>query len=368
MKLKVSIPAFRGPYEVEIRYGALQWLPQYLPSLASRFAIITDDRIASLHGESLKQTLSTAGLRVDLFAFPNGENNKTRETKEKLENQLFEKGFGRDTCVIALGGGVVTDLVGFLAATYCRGVPLVIVPTSLMGMVDASIGGKTGVNVPFGKNMIGCLYQPNKTVIDPSLLKTLSKREFSSGTVEMIKHGLIADRDYFEFLEKSVKSLLALQPETVEKAISESIRIKKEIVEEDINDQGKRHLLNFGHTVGHALEKVSHFAFSHGEAVAIGILAESHLAMQMGLLKTMDFDRIQKILTKYELPLKMPKGFSIQTVFDALSADKKALKGKARFVLINGLGSPCTYEGTYCTTVDDAVVKSALQWMFDALR
>ena len=165
-----------------------------------------------------------------------------------MENQLFEKGLGRDTCVIALGGGVVTDMAGYVAATYCRGIPLVMIPTSLLGMVDASIGGKTGVNVSYGKNMLGCIYQPKKVFIDLFTLKTLPKKELTNGVVEMIKHGLIADDNLFEYLEKHSDQLLALDFSFLEKAIFESCRIKKEIVEQDEKENGKRHLLNFGHT------------------------------------------------------------------------------------------------------------------------
>lgn len=363
-KLLCTIPSISEPYDIEIQSGLLNLkMASYLSSLAFRFAIITDDKIAGLYGEQLRHLLSACGLEVYLFSFPNGEQHKTRGTKEILENQLFEKGLGRDTCVIALGGGVVTDLAGYLAATYCRGVPLVMIPTSLLGMVDASIGGKTGVNIPFGKNLLGCIYQPKKVLIDPSTLNSLPKKELVNGVVEMIKHGLIADYKFFEYLEENSNQLLALDLPILEKVIFESCRIKKRIVEQDEKEQGKRRLLNFGHTIGHALEKLTHYCLSHGEAVAIGILIESYLSMQLGVLDQISFDRIKKILLQYGLALRLPSKFAVQALYDAMALDKKSLKGQPRFVIIDKIGSSLEYNGSYCTHVDESLIRKALLWM-----
>jgi 3-dehydroquinate synthase len=306
-------------------------------------------------------------LEVHLFSFSNGEQHKTRATKERLENQLFEKGFGRDTCVIALGGGVVTDIAGYLAATYCRGVSLVMMPTSLLGMVDASIGGKTSVNVPYGKNMLGCIYQPKKVVMDLSTLKSLPKKELVNGFVEIIKHGLIADSKLFEDLEKQTAQLLALDSVVLGKTIYESCRIKKEIVELDEKEKGKRHLLNFGHTIGHALEHLTNYSLSHGEAVAIGILVESYLALQLQKLDQNSFDRIHKILVQYGLSLQLPTRFSDSTIMSAMSLDKKSLKGQPRFVMMDAIGSALPFGGSYCTHIDESLLKNAIKWMNDAL-
>lgn len=371
-KLICNIPNSSHHYEIEIGTDLLCLQNQYLNSLSSRYAIITDDRIAPLYGEQLQHYLSSSGLETYLFSFPNGEQHKTRATKELLENQLFEKGLGRDTCVIALGGGVVTDIAGYLSATYCRGVPLVMIPTSLLGMVDASIGGKTGVNVPYGKNMLGCIYQPNKVIIDLSTLKSLPKRELANGIVEMIKHGLIADRKLFEDLEKHSRQLLELDPSLLEKAILTSCRIKKEIVEEDEKERGKRHLLNFGHTIGHALENLTNYSLSHGEAVAIGLVVESYLSLKLGALDQKSFERIKEILIQYGLPLRLPSRFAVQTIIDAMALDKKSLKRRPRFVTIAAIGSPIVHESnvhdsSYCTHVEESLIKNALQWMNDDL-
>lgn len=366
--ISCSIPHSISNYEIEFYPGLLQEAKKLANSLkvfGVKFAIITHDTIASLYGHSLCKSLLAQGLEVHLFSFPNGEKNKTRETKEKLEDQLFAKEFGKDSCIIALGGGVVTDIAGYLAATYCRGVSLVMIPTTLLGMVDASIGGKTGINVPHGKNLVGCIYQPRKVWIDPNTLLSLPLNELKNGVVEMIKHGLIADPLYFEFLEKSVEELFS--PQIIEKAILESCKIKLTIVQEDEKDKGKRHLLNFGHTVGHALEKISNYAISHGEAVAIGILIEGHLAVQMQKLSSACLERILKLFIRYGLALELPTNFSTTIILEAMVLDKKSCKGVPRFVILKEIGYPETFNSQYCTHVDESLLKNAFQWMSDAL-
>lgn len=316
-----------------------------MKELASRFFIITDDQVGYLYGDHLKEQLHP--FESHIFSFPPGEKNKTRATKELIENQMLEKGFGRDICVIALGGGVVSDLAGYVAATYCRGVPWVVVPTSLLAMVDASIGGKTGVNTPYGKNMIGAIYPPIKVVIDLFYLKSLPQKEMANGFAEMIKHGLIADASLFEYLE-------AGRP--LEDAIHQSRRIKKEIVEEDEKENGKRRLLNFGHTIGHALELITDYSLSHGEAVAIGLLIESDLS---GLDKN-SLARIKNLLLKEGLPLKLPFQVSADAILNAMAIDKKSINSRPRFVMIDKIGSARTFNGDYCTFVDQSKVKKAL--------
>ncbi len=354
-------------YEIEVGAGLLGSQASYLKSLATKFAIITDDQVARLYAEPLLQHLVSCGLDAHLFSFPHGENYKTRATKELLEDQLFEKGFGKDSCVIAIGGGVVTDLVGYIAATYCRGIALVMMPTSLLAMVDASIGGKTAVNVMYGKNMLGAIYQPKKVIMDLTTLQSLSPYEISNGFVEVIKHALIADYELFETLENHAEELLALDFTLLQKVIFRSCQIKNKIVEQDETDKGMRHLLNFGHTVGHALEHLTDYSLSHGQAVAIGLVVESYLSVKLGLLDQNSFDRIKNILIRYGIDLKLPRPLSISAIYDTMTLDKKSRKGQVRFVRIDGIGSAVTDGICYCAPIHETLIKNALQWMNDDL-
>jgi len=369
-KIVCQVPGQNVSYEIAVGSGLLQDqknLMQDLNKLAFRFALITDERVGPLYGAPLCKSLAANGLDVCMFSIPCGEEHKSRRTKELLEDQLFEREYGRDSCILAVGGGVVTDLAGYLAATYCRGVPLVMIPTSLLGMVDASIGGKTGVNVPYGKNLIGCIYQPKKVIIDPATLVSLPLPEIKNGIVEIIKHALIADSSFFQFLEENTDRLLKLDSDALVKVIFESCRIKKEIVEQDEKEQGKRRLLNFGHTVGHALESLTHYTLRHGEAVAIGLLAESRLALQMGHLQPGAFKRIQTLLKAFALPLQLPCRYSMPSLLGAMKLDKKSSEGRPRFVMIEEIGSPLAFDSAYCTHVDEHMIIKALQWMNDDL-
>jgi len=355
-----------GKYEILIESGLVEKIsiiPEFLKGLGCRCAIITNHNLEVIFGKPLESRLRQSGLDVSLFAFPDGEKFKTRETKAQLEDRLFEQGYGRDTCVIALGGGVVTDLAGFVAATFCRGVPLVMIPTSLLGMVDASIGGKTGVDVPYGKNLVGCTYQPKRVFIDPSVLKSLPLEELKNGVVEMIKHGLIADASYFDFMEQNVFQILERDQNALEKGIMGSCRIKLDIIKEDEHEKGKRRLLNLGHTIGHAVELLTHYAIPHGRAVAIGILVEGFLAMQLGHLKQENFGRIRAIFEKYAVDVTLPKPLGVEEIINTMKLDKKSLKQMPRFVILEGIGRPLSCEDSYCMQVDDGVLKDALQWM-----
>ncbi|MFA6915094.1 MAG: 3-dehydroquinate synthase [Parachlamydiales bacterium] len=368
--LQLSLAVNSPTYEINICCGLLfdhKALLHTLKPLAHRFALITHPTIASLYGNELTKLLNAQGMDTVQLTFPSGEENKNRETKEKIENQLFEQGFGADSCIIALGGGVVTDLSGFIAATYCRGIPHVLIPTSLLAMVDASIGGKTGVNVPYGKNMLGCIYQPRKILIDPTVLSSLPQSEVRNGVAEMIKHALIADKGYFDFLKQNPRQLLTIDFNATQTAIYGSCKIKKEIVEKDPHSKGIRNLLNLGHTVGHAIESVTHYSIPHGEAVAIGIMTECYLAHLMGILSMDTVEKIHQIFLDYALPFKLPSHISFDALFKAMTLDKKAIKNTPRFALIEEIGKPYSSQGDFCITVDLLHINKALHWMIHDL-
>jgi len=314
-----------------------------------RSVMITHPALAKLYGDQFS---------LPIITFPAGEVHKTRKTKETIEDQLLEQGYGRDTCLIALGGGVVSDIVGFVAATYCRGIPYIIIPTTLLSMVDASIGGKTAVNTPHGKNMIGAFHPPEKTIINLDFLKTLPKKELLNGFVEMIKHGLIADKNHFTFLLKNADKLLSLNIPLLQEAINQSRMIKERIVSEDAFEKGKRTLLNFGHTIGHALELTTNYALSHGEAVAIGLITEGYISQTLTPFSSLKL--IQKILTAYEIPSSVSSVISVVKIQKAMQLDKKALNQTPRFVLLNEIGSCETFGQHYCTPVDQKLVSEAL--------
>lgn len=307
----------------------------------SKVAILTNDSLKPLYADKLQGELLKRGFVTHLFSTPPGEAFKTRARKEKLEDMMLAKGLGRDTCVIGLGGGVITDLAGFVASTYCRGVPLILIPTTLLAMVDASIGGKNGVNTPAGKNLIGTFYRPEQILMDLSLLSTLPEKEILCGKAEMIKHALIADADYLDEIELS------------EKSIRKSIAIKQQIVAADEKEQGKRRLLNFGHTIGHAVEM--HLKISHGEAVAVGIAVESILSNNLRHLSQKSLDRILHSLSAYP-----HHALTYEALDPFLRKDKKGTNQEPRFVLLQDIGFPLTFDGDYCSAVKDTDIKEAL--------
>lgn len=366
-QLDIKIPPKTISYPILIGEGILQTEPfiQLLTSFkASRYAIITDTIVEPLHAKNLEAYLKSKGLNIILISFPPGEDYKTRETKEYCENKLLKQGFGRDTVVIGMGGGIVTDVAGFVASTYCRGVPYIVVPTTLLAMVDASIGGKTAVNVPEGKNLIGTICQPNAVYIDTLTLKTLPIQEIKNGVSEMIKHGLIFDPSYFELMRDHSFQILNLDSKILEEAIYGSIRIKAHMVEHDETEKGMRRLLNFGHTVAHAIEIATKHDIQHGRAVAIGMLAEGYMAMKLGKLSQKDFESITKIFDLYKMDLTWDFALSSDELMAYMKMDKKSLSQAPRFILLDKIGHALEFDGQYCSTVDANIVKEALEWTY----
>jgi 3-dehydroquinate synthase len=300
---------------------------------------------------------------VDTLTIPSGESNKTRESWSRLTDQMLAKGYGRDSAVIALGGGVVGDLAGFVAATFMRGVPVVQVPTTLVAMVDAAIGGKTAVDTPAGKNLVGIFHPPTAVLVDPHLLATLPLRELRAGFAEIVKHGVIADEPYLRGVASSASELLSADGPMSDRMVSlivRSVEIKAEVVSRDEREGGLRKVLNFGHTIGHAVEMVSGFSLLHGEAVAIGMALESTLAERVGLAQTGTAATVIRTLQAIGLPTALPPGFEADAVIEAMRSDKKGRSGKTRFALPLRIGAMAG-EGTgWTVSVGDDQLREVL--------
>lgn len=326
------------PPRIIIENGAFKKLSQRVKTFGKVFAIVTDQNLKAL-GEELLRALRNAGLTANLLVVPAGEGTKSLAFIEKMARSLAKLGLKRDGILIALGGGVIGDSAGFLASIFMRGVRFISVPTTLLSMGDSSIGGKTGVDIPEGKNMLGTFCDPLMIVMDPLLLKTLPEKEFRCGLAEIVKHAIIADRTFFAFLEKNVSGILRRNPAILKKMITKSVGIKLHIVRSDRQESlrkksgASRMLLNYGHTVGHAIEQLSNYEIPHGEAVSMGMVAENRVAVGKGLLKEQAAARIVALLKTFHLPTKFPKEFSAAAIKRTMGMDKKHVDGKLHFAL-----------------------------------
>ena len=299
----------------------------------------------------------------DLLTIPAGETNKTRDTWARLTDQMLAKGYGRDSAVIAVGGGVVGDLAGFVAGTFMRGIPVVQVPTTLMAMVDASIGGKTAVDTPAGKNLVGVFHFPAAVLIDPQVLATLPLREMRAGLAEIVKHGVIANEAYLREVASSASKLLSKagpDSDTMLSVIVRSIEIKADIVSRDEREDGLRKTLNFGHTIGHAVELVSAYSLLHGEAVAIGMALEGRLAERIGVAQAGTADAITNALRAAGLPTDLPQSLDRDAVLEAMRSDKKGRSGKMQFALPRRIGEMAGAETGWTVTVGDDQLREVL--------
>jgi len=339
--LKLAFP--RTESECVIRFGS-GLLPEAAHTLASSFpgrktAVVSDETVARLYGSALLEELENAGLRAELVTFPPGEASKSRRTKEFIEDRLFAKGFGRDSLLVALGGGVTGDLAGFVAATFCRGIPYVQIPTTILAMADSSVGGKTGIDVPAGKNLVGAFHQPSWVFMDCDLLRTLPEREVRAGLVEVLKHGLIKDRGLFLRFTENVSLLLdpARHGDLFADLLFQSCSIKASVVAEDEREEGLREILNFGHTVGHALELLSNWKLLHGEAVSLGIAAALRVSAECASLPPSQVAEAIETLEALGTPTRWE--FRVAEALSAMKHDKKSRKGTLRFVLLNEIGS-----------------------------
>lgn len=340
-------------YPIFAGWGLLRSLGQRMreAGLSGNAFVVADASVFSLYGEAVMTSLREAGFGVESFAVPTGERNKTQDSVSHIYDWLVDRRAERRDVVVALGGGVISDMGGFVAATFLRGLPLVQVPTSLIAMTDASVGGKTGVNHSKAKNLIGSFYQPRLVLADVQALATLQERELASGWAEVIKHGLVLDPELNAYLEENAKKLVELNPEATTVAVRRSVAIKARIVSEDEKEQGRRILLNYGHTIAHCLEAASDYGqFLHGEAVSIGMVGAAMVSQEMGLLLPDAVKRHRNVLRAFGLPMSC-SDVKMKDVLKAMELDKK-VKGKAvRWVLLKGIGQPVIREDVPRQTV-----------------
>ncbi|MBL0169290.1 MAG: 3-dehydroquinate synthase [Gemmatimonadaceae bacterium] len=358
-------PALTLPldYPVYCHAGALLALGDIVEkaALAHRYAVITDDTVGDLYSHRVVERLPVGASRV--FTIPAGEREKNRQRWGELTDALAQWGAGRDTTVIALGGGVIGDLAGFVAATFMRGIPVVQVPTTLLAMVDAAVGGKTAVDTPLGKNLVGSFHNPSAVIMDPDVLASLPPEQLRAGFAEMIKHGVVADASYFDAVRQAMPDVAAQGPHVpgFDDLIAGSVRIKAAVVAEDTREDGLRQILNFGHTIAHAIERELHFRIAHGEAVAIGMVMEARIAESIGLASPGLHTAIVDAVQTAGLPWALPVGLSADALLSATLGDKKARTGTVRYALPRGIGEMESAEGRWAVPISSEVVLEALR-------
>lgn len=339
-------------------YDFTTWLPK---KKFNQIVIITDRAVKKRYGCDLQKHLNQAGRNSLLLSFPAGEKSKNYQTKQAIEHAMQLHRCDRDTLIIALGGGVVGDLAGFIAATYLRGVPYIQIPTTLLAMVDSSVGGKTGINTIHGKNLIGAVYQPLCVVADVMLLKTLSRKNMINGLIEAIKIFLTYDAASFCYTESYLHHIIKGDDSLLKEIVSRAVRIKAAVVSRDEKDRGERSVLNFGHTIGHALEKLSNYTLLHGYAVAYGILVEATISHILGLLDSNQLLIIKNLIAELGIHGKNLQKYELTKLIQATKTDKKIRFGNVHYTLLREIGSTHFSNGNYVHPVADKIIKQAFK-------
>ena len=349
-KRKILVPLGDKSYEVTLEAGILNNISEELLKIGitknRKILVISKEEISNLYGEKFLNNLKDNKFQAKMFLIKAGESYKNLKTLSEIYDVAFEFGLDRNSIISALGGGSVGDVSGFAAATWLRGIEYIQIPTTLLSMVDSSVGGKTGVNHPKGKNLIGAFNQPKAVFIDPETLKSLPKREFSAGMAEVIKYGVIRDKELFEYLEieKNKNELINLKNEYLIKIINSSIKTKSNIVSQDEHENGVRAILNYGHSFGHVIENLCGYGkFLHGEAISIGMNIAGKIAIEKGLWSKEELERQQILLESYDLPTEIPK-INKEDVLTILMGDKKVRDGKMRFILPKEIGAVDIYD------------------------
>lgn len=347
----LSVNLADNSYDIIIDRGVLASLGQRCQSVGLKgvAAVISNPTVAALYGETVYNSLVAAGYRVAQIEIPDGEEFKNSVTLNQVYDDLLAAGVDRSSFVVALGGGVVGDVAGYAAATWMRGIPFVQVPTTLLAQVDSSVGGKTGIDHPKGKNLIGAFYQPRFVLIDVNTLSTLDQRQFRAGLAEVVKYGIVIDQPFFEFVEANSAAVLAMNPDVLIEIILKSCQLKAHVVELDEKEAGLRAILNYGHTLGHAFEAISDYrGLVHGEAVAIGMVLAARVSVAEGLCSQKDYARIITLISQCGLSVEIPR-YDRQQLLDAIAADKKSKSGSITFICNNGIGM---YTLSYHTPVE----------------
>ena len=352
-------------YEIEIGYELTNQLVEDLENgllgKIKKLAVITDTNVQKLYAMPICEKLAQAGFKVDLFTFPAGEKSKTRETKARIEDAMLEKGYRRDCAIIAVGGGVVTDLAGFVAGTFGRGVPFINYATTLLAAADASVGGKTAVDTPLATNLIGLFNQPQKVYIDIAAWATLPERQMRSGLAETIKHACLASSDLFDFIEENLDDIMENKKFACEYIAENNCKIKYDVVMKDERESGLREILNLGHTVGRAIETVSDYKLLHGEALAIGMAAQVLLSARIGYMSEEQTERVIALYEKEKLPTKIPEYINREELVKKLYTDKKVRDGKLRFVLQKGIGSVVEFApGVFAKPIEEELAREII--------
>lgn len=366
----VPTPPSLIAYDVIVEAGALSQLPRLVAETAPghHYLIISDRNVASVLGEGVRAGLEGAGHRVSLLTFEPGEANKNVASWAALTEAMVARGAGRDSVVIALGGGVTGDLAGFVAATYLRGVPLVQIPTSLLAMLDSSVGGKTGIDLAAGKNLVGAFHSPRLVVADPLVLRTLPLQELRAGLAEAVKHGVIADREYFDWIADHATGLLAGDPDDLARLVHRSVEIKARFAAADPFETGPRKALNFGHTIGHAVEALSDYTIPHGYAVAIGMVVEARLGEATGITEPGTETALGSVLQALGLPVTIPAEIEPGRIVEVARRDKKARAARTRYTMIARIGEVArTGAGEWSHEFDEATVVETLALSIDQI-
>lgn len=360
MKIKVKLS--ERTYDIEILPGLLEGCGAELGIVpSSKCLVITDDNVKKLYCRKVADSLSLAGMNCSAASFKAGEESKTLETMAFLYGEAVRAGLNRRSFIVALGGGVPGDVAGFVAATYMRGIDFVQIPTTLLAMVDSSVGGKTGVDLPEGKNLVGAFWQPKKVFIDPCVLKTLPEREIKCGLAEVVKYGVILDAAFFNLLASNVSKLLSLNLDFYSSVIAKCCELKAYVVSNDERENGLRAILNYGHTFGHAVEAVSSYqGIAHGEAVSIGMCMAADLAAAMKILKKDDAFRQEELLKSLGLPVRAPKGLLPAEILEAMGTDKKKTDAGLALVLPLKIGGVEIHRG-----IDPSLVLEAIRGRCD---